>query len=209
MDFTYSINSTHPWKTTFFEIFWEKKLLKTKTRVCARNMRDKCVKEKGGVSCVCVCVCVCVCEFLPLPPCDVLSVKRQTCSDSEGRLLFRLGRRQSTPHSASAATGESLQLTIITLTTDNPATHHSQSITAVTHTQLGFSNVVLRNYNYSKFFFCFRELQAITWRSRVKKPGLHNFWTKETKKMLWDNNQRLIRNITTSRKKGVLNMLSA
>ncbi|KAK5873742.1 hypothetical protein PBY51_018754 [Eleginops maclovinus] len=29
---------------------------------------------------------------------------RQACSDSEGQLLFRLGRRQSSPHFASAAT---------------------------------------------------------------------------------------------------------
>lgn len=82
---------------------------------------------------------VCACEYptfffsvsLPHSP-STLGVK-QTCSDNEGRLLFRLGRRQSSPHFASAATGESLQLTIITLSTDNTATHHSQSITPVTH----------------------------------------------------------------------------
>lgn len=102
---------------------------------------------------------------LPLPPHDVLSVK-QTCSDSEGRLLFRLGRRQSSPHFASAATGESLQLTIITLTADNPATHHSQSITPVMKGNLYFQCSVkeLRRNRLSLFFppstfhLCFREL---------------------------------------------------
>lgn len=102
---------------------------------------------------------------LPLPPHDVLSVK-QTCSDSEGRLLFRLGRRQSSPHFASAATGESLQLTIITLTADNPATHHSQSITPVMKGNLYFQCSVkeLRRNRLSLFFppstfhLCFHEL---------------------------------------------------
>lgn len=40
-------------------------------------------------------------------------------------LLFRLGQRQASPHSASVVTGESRQLTIITVTPNNTAVNPS------------------------------------------------------------------------------------
>lgn len=140
-------------KTSSIHLQWSlfKSLVPASRRDCVHGAWRICVKDvrvslgERGVS-----------EnpnFLPssLPPCDVLSVK-QTCWDSEDCLLFRLGRRQSSPRFASAATGESLQLTIIALSTDSPATHHSQSITAVTK-ETSFSNLGWRKWVGTGFPF--------------------------------------------------------
>lgn len=149
---------------------------------------------KGGCF---LCMCVCV-NFSPSLPatCSVWSGRPVQTARADSCLDWAGASRPLTPPQQRQVRAFSWLSSHSPLTTQRHTTVYP-SLLSHTHTQLGFSNVVLRNYNYSKFSFCFCELQAITWRLRVMKPGLQNFWTKETKKMFWDKNQPLIRNIIT------------
>lgn len=136
--------------------------------------REICVKDRGRFP-VCVCAGIwlssSLCLSLTLPPLDTLSVK-QTCSDNEGWLLFRLGRRQSSPHFASAATGERLQLTAITLNTDNAATY--QSIHHSCNTENLYFRCSVKELRRNSFLFSEHFLFFVNHKGLHKGQGLRN-----------------------------------